>query len=421
MGYNGSNRKIKSSVIKKSSFNFGAKVVSNIIAWPITMAASAVLDSTDYTKTNGTFSSYPDYDQQASIDEVIPISKLSDKKYNSIKQDYKDKIISNEKLETIITDINQKLKRVNYLSSFVGFISPLKKVLSKKACILEKKIQELTLTKKTTEIDIREITNQKGHNQITLPQNSNVYLVFNSVHDYYYADNMYVIEREDKAFFEFNIPSILTLNFKAFQIIFYDSVLIITTKNDFAIINYSHAKVDIQQIHVLEKQLDSNIDYKIVKETWLHTCLNGTPDLRYRNNPKVYEVQYWSLSISLHNSFNICILFTAENIAQKIHNLITQSNLKAVKYNEIDSNIYDETIVNLTDTQKELCNIIKQIGFQPSKYITQKRPQFGSYVKRRRDQAILCVIEVSSQQKFTCFDFTTQKCYIYKKEQLLLD
>ena len=145
MGYNGSNRKIKSSVIKKSSFNFGAKVVSNIIAWPITMTASAVLDSTDYTKTNGTFSSYPDYDQQASIDEVIPISKLSDKKYNSIKQDYKDKIISNEKLETIITDINQKLKRVNYLSSFVGFISPLKKVLSKKACILEKKIQELTL------------------------------------------------------------------------------------------------------------------------------------------------------------------------------------------------------------------------------------------------------------------------------------
>lgn len=96
------------------------------------MAASAVLDSTDYTKTNGTFSSYPDYDQQASIDEVIPISKLSDKKYNSIKQDYKDKIISNEKLETIITDINQKLKRVNYLSSFVGFISPLKKFYLKR-------------------------------------------------------------------------------------------------------------------------------------------------------------------------------------------------------------------------------------------------------------------------------------------------
>lgn len=238
---------------------------------------------------------------------------------------------------------------------------------------------------------------------------------------------MYVIERNHKVFFEFDIPSILTLNFKTFQIIFYDSVLIVTTKNDFAIINYSHISADIQQIHLLEKQLDSNINYGEVKETWLHTCLNGTPDLRYRNNPKIYNVQYWNLSIKLHNLFDISILFSAENIAQEVYSLVGKRNLQSVENIKVNSNIYkidnvhDDIIADLTDTQKELCNILKQIGFQQSKYVTQKRPQFGSYVRRRRDRSVLCVIGVSPQQKFTCFDFVTQKCYIYNKEQLLLD
>ena len=173
--------------------------------------------------------------------------------------------------------------------------------------------------------------------------------------------------------------------------------------------------------------MDSNINYGEVKETWLHTCLNGTPDLRYRNNPKVYNVQYWNLSIKLHNLFDISILFSAENIAQEVYSLVDKRNLQSVENIKVNSNIYkidnvhDDIIADLTDTQKELCNILKQIGFQQSKYVTQKRPQFGSYVRRRRDRSVLCVIGVSPQQKFTCFDFVTQKCYIYNKEQLLLD
>lgn len=45
MGYNGSNRRFRNSVIKKSSFNFGLKLVTNLLAAPISIAASALLDS----------------------------------------------------------------------------------------------------------------------------------------------------------------------------------------------------------------------------------------------------------------------------------------------------------------------------------------------------------------------------------------
>ena len=81
------------------------------------------------------------------------------------------------------------------------------------------------MKKEIAVVNLREIIHQYEHNRITLPKNNNVYLVFSPVYNNYYAENMYVIERNHKVFFEFDIPSILTLNFKTFQIIFYDSVL----------------------------------------------------------------------------------------------------------------------------------------------------------------------------------------------------
>lgn len=302
-----------------------------MLAWPIAMAASATIDSIENIPTNKKHNSLSNYDQNFNIDEIIPLSRLTDQEYEYIRQNYRNKISTNEEIESIIADTNKELKRINTLSSLIGFIFPIKNMLSKKTHTLEDKIKKLTLKKEIAEVNLREITHQYAHNQITLSKNNNVYLVFSPVYDNYYAENIYVIERNYRVFFEFDTPSILTLNFKTFQIIFYDSVLIVTTKNDFAIISYSHINANIQQIHILEKQLDSNINYGEVKETWLHTCLNGTPDLRYRHNPKVYNVQYWNLSIKFHNSFVISILFSAENVAQEVYNLITKRDSQSVE------------------------------------------------------------------------------------------
>lgn len=294
-----------------------------MIAWPVAITASAVIDSIGSTtaKTNSVNSSF---DINVGIDDIIPIRELSDKKYDTIKQSYEDNIRTNEKIDLMIAFVNQKLRSVNCLLSLIGFISLIKRALHKKANNLEEKIKKLTLAKKAQVIEICEIIHQKGLDKIVISRNDNVYLVFSPVNNYFYADDVYVIERKDKAFFQFSVPSILTLNFEAFQVLFYDSVLIITTENDFAIISYSHITADIQQIHLFEKRLDSNISYSEVKETWLHACLDGTPDLRYKFNSRVYDVQYWNLSIKLYDSFYISILFSAEHIAKEVYNLVTR-------------------------------------------------------------------------------------------------
>lgn len=326
MGYNGNNRKLRSSVIKKSSLNFGTKITSKLLAWPIAMTASATIDSIENIKTNEKYKSLSNNDHNSYINEIIPIATLADNEYDYIKQNYRENIIANNQTEAMITDIKNEIKKSRNLLSLIGFIPPIKRKISKKISILEEKIKVLTLSKKTIEIDIESITLQKEYNPIFLSGKTNVYLTFNPIYDYYSTENMYTIERRRISFFPFNIPSLLSLNFKTFQIGFYNSVLIITTQNDFAIISYSHIKTNIQNVHIIEKQLVGNIKYENVKETWLHTCLNGTPDLRYRDNPKVYNVEYWNLSINIRNSFNVNILFTDKKIVQDLYNLITCIN-----------------------------------------------------------------------------------------------
>ena len=82
MGYNGNNRRLRSSVIKKSSLNFGTKVVSNMLAWPIAMATSAAIDSIKNIPTDEKCNSSSNYNQDFSIDEIIPLSRLTDKEYH---------------------------------------------------------------------------------------------------------------------------------------------------------------------------------------------------------------------------------------------------------------------------------------------------------------------------------------------------
>ena len=51
MGYNGNNRKLRTSVISKSSMKFGTKLVSNIIAYPIALATSLLFSVLEESKS----------------------------------------------------------------------------------------------------------------------------------------------------------------------------------------------------------------------------------------------------------------------------------------------------------------------------------------------------------------------------------
>ena len=108
-----------------------------MLAWPIAMATSAAIDSIKNIPTDEKCNSSSNYNQDFSIDEIIPLSRLTDKEYEYIKQNYRNKISTNEGIESIIADTNKKLKRINTLSSLIGFITPIRNILSKKAHTLE--------------------------------------------------------------------------------------------------------------------------------------------------------------------------------------------------------------------------------------------------------------------------------------------
>lgn len=83
------------------------------------------------------------------------------------------------------------------------------------------------------------------------------------------------------------------------------------------------------------------------------------------------------------------------------------------------NNKIDKPPVELDDVQKTFLKYIKNIGFQPSKHISTKRPQIGSYVRRKIDSAVLCVIWISDNI-YTCYDFGNDICNIYNKNELFI-
>ena len=88
-----------------------------MLAWPIAMATSAAIDSIKNIPTDEKCNSSSNYNQDFSIDEIIPLSRLTDKEYEYIKQNYRNKISTNEGIESIIADTIDVFT-TNYYSVF---------------------------------------------------------------------------------------------------------------------------------------------------------------------------------------------------------------------------------------------------------------------------------------------------------------
>lgn len=90
-------------------------------------------------------------------------------------------------------------------------------------------------------------------------------------------------------------------------------------------------------------------------------------------------------------------------------------SIRPINYN----NKSNKPPAKLDNTQETYLRYIKNIGFQPSKHISTKRPQIGSYVMRKTDYAVLCVIWIFDN-KYTCYDFNNDICSIYNKDELVI-
>lgn len=331
MGYNGSNRRFRSSVIKKSSVKFGTSLVSNVLVGAVGLATSAAKDALKTMDSSGAGCSFQLDSMDSISHEVERISIHTSKKYDYIEKEYQERISINKQVDAEIINVEKKIGKLNLVVKLLGVAPFLRKKVVARVSAYELEVDSLIASKKNTDIDIANIAPPFEGKPIVVASSSQVYFLFSQVFDYQFADGMYMGGgvNNQKGFFEFNVASILSLNFHSFQLDFFDSLFVLSTAQRFLIIDYEKLQVKFQQVYVIEKQIDNNVHYEYVKESWLHTCLDGTPDLRYRDNPRIYIVTYWALSIRLCNSCDIGILFTEKSTAQDLYQLMTSFEQKA--------------------------------------------------------------------------------------------
>ena len=126
MGYNGNNRKLRTSVIKKSSFKYGDRLVSNLLAIPISLTRSLLLDlATPAAKTQ---IHHNDKDNTLQYEScIIPIRLLSNAKYNHIRDQYNAMIANNSIIRDDLNILQKQIKRTNNAISALSFLPFLKK------------------------------------------------------------------------------------------------------------------------------------------------------------------------------------------------------------------------------------------------------------------------------------------------------
>ncbi len=332
MGYNGSNRRFRSSVIKKSSVKFGTSLVSNVLVGAVGLATSAAKDALKTIDSGGAGCAFQVDSMDSISHEVERISIHTSKKYDYIEKEYQERININKQVDAEIIDLEKKIGKLNLVVKLLGVVPFLRKKVVARVSAFELEVDSLIASKKNTYIDIANIASPFEDIPIVVASSSQVYFLFSQVRDCQFAEGMYMGSGANKqrGFFEFNVASILSLNFHSFQLDFFNSLFVLSTAQRFLIIDYGELQVKLQQVYVIDKQIDNNVHYEYVKESWLHTCLDGTPDLRYRDNPRIYIVAYWALSIRLCNSCDIGILFTEKSLAQNLYKLLVTPEQRSV-------------------------------------------------------------------------------------------
>ncbi|MBQ2047292.1 MAG: hypothetical protein II260_08915 [Muribaculaceae bacterium] len=96
------------------------------------------------------------------------------------------------------------------------------------------------------------------------------------------------------------------------------------TENNFSIIDYKDISttISIRQIIPYPSSFSSN--FNIINTQWKHSCLDGSPDLRYKNNLKQSTVQVKIVELEMYSQ-KLSLIFNETNgTADFIFNLIKE-------------------------------------------------------------------------------------------------
>ena len=96
------------------------------------------------------------------------------------------------------------------------------------------------------------------------------------------------------------------------------------TKNNFSIIDYKDISTTISTIQIMPYPSSFSSNFNIINTQWKHSCLDGSPDLRYKNNLKQSTVQVKIVELEMYSQ-KLSLIFNETNgTADFIFNLIKE-------------------------------------------------------------------------------------------------
>jgi hypothetical protein len=87
------------------------------------------------------------------------------------------------------------------------------------------------------------------------------------------------------------------------------AVIIFTNKSNLAIFNYSDFICTNKEVIIKEDELFKYPKAIVDSWTWLYQKMDGSPDLRYKNNPKVPIVKYSNVTLQTNSGNRLEFLF----------------------------------------------------------------------------------------------------------------
>lgn len=255
------------------------------------------------------------------VDAIVKASENNN--LSEIRTEYYKDIDINKNIEVQIQTLNKNIYKYNKKLNWLRFLPKYKckYISSINSSLIE--ISNLEKLKKTPIIKIN-----KTDNQIAEYQNEEaVFLALNTIVFPNRLLNFWNLSKsgiKNTSFFDVNNAPILSLYFTSIELLFYSHFIIVMTENNFSIIDYKDISttISIRQIIPYPSSFSSN--FNIINTQWKHSCLDGSPDLRYKNNLKQSTVQVKIVELEMYSQ-KLSLIFNETNgTADFIFNLIKE-------------------------------------------------------------------------------------------------
>ena len=449
MGYNGGINKRGyyrryHGMYRKSSGRSGEKILSGLILGGLGLVAAAASSaSTSKGSSNRTRKSvanqntYTPSPKPLSIEDSI-LNRLTSDNFRKVQEDYDTVVFNNIQINNRISKLQQKGRWNNILRTLFYFIPKWRSFFDAKLYDLNTSLVQEQANIITPIIDIAPLLDNDLP-EIPLVHKGKILMAFYNVSSESYLNDhktLNVSELHENRY-NYNNTAIGILKSRIVQLHLFHKGLVIMGKDTFGVVDYHDITSHYTTVYIKTRYTESGL--KVVRKTWLHAKANGDRDMRYSENYEINLVEYGCLKLNFSDNLTMNILFSDTTFGKdvaKLFNLTpateTITTLYGIHTNQEDKKdnivsaipkVYTTTYnkVTLTQTERELCDAIRRYGKPLNTRIAYKRPQIGSSVKRRSDGAVLEVVNVSIDQKFKCYDFAKDDCFLYTRDELMLN